>query len=60
MSSSFLVCYRIKKGALDTKGGMFFVELKSTQPDGSDWNTEAQDKLASKWSAVSIQFAATT
>ena len=43
----------MKQGALDNKGGMFFVELKSVQPDGSKWTTEAQDKLASKWSAVS-------
>lgn len=28
------------------------MELKKAQPDGSEWNTEAQDKLASKWSAV--------
>jgi hypothetical protein len=43
----------LKNAQFQQKGGMFFVELKSTQSDGSKWTTEAQDKLAGMWTAVS-------
>ncbi len=46
--------FRIKTGGLEQKGGMFFVTLKDQQPDGSEWTTAAQEKLAAYWSAVSL------
>lgn len=47
---------KIKKvmssGALDTKGGMVFITLTDTQPDGSPWETKFQDLMCGRWTAL--------
>ena len=46
-------CRALDSGALDTKGGMVFITLTDTSPDGSPWTMKQQDLMCGRWSAVS-------
>ena len=48
------VCRFMESAQKNEKNGMFFVDLKETQSDGSAWTTEAQEKLTSKWNSVRL------
>jgi hypothetical protein len=40
-------------GDMDTKGGMVFLTLTDTRPDGAPWDSAFQDLMCGRWSAVS-------